>query len=557
MIQTLPVSMPLGVKNSQELSLPQTRVVKVHGIVDTNNADILSLPNEKDDEIFSSEDSITFSFFPSRIVGEDSSEGALEVEARKLLNMLKVEPTLRFILWAEDIGGAIVKLALSIAAREPEYEQILNATQAVIFFGTPHRASVTHSLDSAILAIVEACYEGLLGTWLPATLNRLARQIEDIHKRFSLISHQFNIITYYQISSEAWPVIVALGCATLGIPNEIAIGCDRPHKDIANLMSRGEQSLLQAHMSNIKFGHWARFRHFLDVLECAVPKLELQDLDWILSPSTEAMKHCSMATKIEDWMTSERASRYMRVTLEDPADMQKLFNSMRLVLYQPPGALFTISAHAVQERPDEDAQCEIRILISLLYQILIQQPRIFFYIQHIIPAAIDSLKSLMDNWKKKALWLCLRTVMYAPLDAHTYGFLDIRNSTSTKILRQIDLDLQGTESMFRMILISSRKHFSDTENVKCHDLDFKFKDLKDSCAVDTANFPSYISTDIPADVRNVISIGTKYDPQYSKASEGNYGQLLALRIQALGRPIFIALMWIAFTTRPLRWRNLT
>lgn len=61
----------------------------MHGIMRPNDADIL--PNGEDNCIFSSEDCISFSFLPSKIVGEDSSEEALEAEARKLLNRLKVE----------------------------------------------------------------------------------------------------------------------------------------------------------------------------------------------------------------------------------------------------------------------------------------------------------------------------------------------------------------------------------------------------------------------------------------------------------------------------------
>lgn len=72
-----------------------------------------------------------------------------------------------------------------------------------VFFGTPHRASGTHSLDSTILNLIEGCYKDLLGDWIPELVNRLSRQLEDIHERFGLISHRFSIISHYQRPSSS------------------------------------------------------------------------------------------------------------------------------------------------------------------------------------------------------------------------------------------------------------------------------------------------------------------------------------------------------------------
>ncbi|KAG9229173.1 hypothetical protein BJ875DRAFT_207330 [Amylocarpus encephaloides] len=530
------------------------RVVMVHGLMGPKRSNVPLwvehwIPPDSTDNF------ITLHWSPSSIVGRDSSEGGLEREARKLLRQLNSylrDAGPSYVLWAEDMGGAIVKLALTIAAREARYRRVLDAIPAVVFFGTPHRASSTHSLDSTVLAVIEACYSGLLGDWLPATINTLSRQLEGIHERFSLISHQFSIISHYQRSSFSTPchVIVTEECATLGLENEITIGCNRPPRDMENLMNWQEESTLQIHLINIKIAHWERFKHFLNILESTRPKRELEGPVLSLPRSTKVMARCSRDSELVDWVSSENAPRYMKVAIGSTVDPSKLLNSMAGAMWKYPDTLWLACPSVDLGDASGILQDEVGIYAGLLQQVLTQQPRAFLHMQHLVSILTDAIRGHAESWKQRALWLCLRTVIQAPIGVSTYGFLHVNTSTSINVLRQVDSALQGTESMFRLVLAFTEGLPAGFDDLECIGLDFESEDLEDCHLVDT-NLLSKAPANLTVK-RDTPSTGSIEETmQRSTTSKNIPLQLLALRIQALGRPIFIALTWTAFATRPL------
>ncbi|KAL8392682.1 hypothetical protein RB595_002760 [Gaeumannomyces hyphopodioides] len=553
-ISPLPIFSLAGVATSTPAPPPKTRVVLIHGLRGPAQSGLIPWvehwlpPDSSDDDfIFHSP------FKPPEIVGRGSAKGALETAARDLLTQLLLpttEPS--YVLWAEDLGGTVVKLALAIAATESGYRPVLDAIQAIVFFGTPHRASSTHSLDSTILSLIEGCYKDLLGDWIPELVNRLSRQLEDIHERFGLISHRFSIISHYQrpSSSGSYRVLVTEDCATLGLSNEISIGCDRPHKDMPVLMGRQQQSVLQVHLINAKITHWSKFQHFSRVLESAYSRRSVLELPmWSLSPSTRVVTRCSGDVKLADWVSAMRGPRYLHVQIGSPVDATKLLHSIASAIWRNPNALWTSWPSADLADTGSGAEEPVGIYVRLLRQIIAQQPRAFLHMQHLAHLATDAIGGRLERWKERILWVCLEALIHAPLGIHVYGFLHIKTAASIEIVQKISSAVQGTDSMFRLVLVSTANAPVIVGGLECVDLEFQHEDLEDCRVLDTNELPGTL-----CDVGSSLMDTEREKAQTSSsvaAAGGGSEQLLALRIQTMGRSVFIALTWIAFATRPL------
>ncbi|GAW10689.1 hypothetical protein ANO14919_000240 [Xylariales sp. No.14919] len=541
-IEPLPVLNPAGVTVDNDIRTvpPQTWVVMVHGFRDWD--DDGARPSWVYHWLPPNSSHMTVSFSPSSIVSNESSEACLEEEARRLLERIESEGDERsYVMWAEDIGGAIVKLALTIAAQETQYQSILNATQAVIFWGTPHRASLTHSLDSTVLALIEAYYTGIVGNWVPTIVNRLSRQLENIHDRFKPISHRFTLISYYQrpSSSKCSEVIVTEECATLGLEDEIAIGCSRPHKDMSKFMSRQEQSILQTHIINSKIGYWERFKHCLNILESGYPKRQLDRPVLPRTTSKELTRRDTHDPTLTNWISSGGASRYMRVKLGDMAGAFESLNSITWAMWMRPDVLWLACPSIHVRGAAEGFNENVWIYASLLQQILTQQPRIFLNMEHLVPLLADAIRGCVKTWTERALWLCLRTVIHAPIEVPTYGFLHAKTQGSVDAILRIKSELQGADSMFKLVFSYTDSLPAGLEGLDCVDLGDESPVLEECPPSGTSVAPEAA----------MIDTGTSV--QHFGTTEDITVQLLTFRIRAMGRPIFIALTWIAFATRPL------
>ncbi|KAL7800288.1 hypothetical protein V8C37DRAFT_364760 [Trichoderma ceciliae] len=75
----------------------------------------------------------------------------------------------------------------------------------VVFFGTPHRSSISYSMDSAFHALLEAYHPYLIDERFPAMLNKLSRYSEHIGETFNAILHKFSIISYFHETSSSAP----------------------------------------------------------------------------------------------------------------------------------------------------------------------------------------------------------------------------------------------------------------------------------------------------------------------------------------------------------------
>ncbi|KAK3359510.1 ankyrin repeat-containing domain protein [Lasiosphaeria hispida] len=473
-------------------------------------------------------------YSPSRIFGphQDARIG-LEDVATDLLTLAEDRPNNFYAFWASDIGGIIVKQALIIASEQAKYRWLLDATQAVIFFGTPHRASDTLSLDSSLHTIIEKYYNGVLGDWFPRRLNDFARAVENINNKFIPISHHFSIISYYQHRPVAfqYQVIVPKECATLGLENEITIGVVRAHHGMSQHMNRDEEYVAQTHLINTKIANWERFKHFMEILHLVSPACEFDGPSWLRWPkSTRGVERYFDNNALVDWLFSETPPSYMRIKVENTTDPIKLLASLAEAIWKTTEAL-CIACPTMDGNGSSSERA--RVYSSLLKQVLVQQPRVFLHIQQLVPNIIDALTGDVPSWKERALWLCLRTVMHSPIRVPTYGFLHIETPTSIEILREIDSDLQGTDSMFRLVLAVAKHVSLGLEDSKFFELDIDPDNL-----VDCKKNPAAISDN------SLLAV---------HGSPGTYLtlQVLSLRLPSLGRSMLVALTWIAFATQPL------
>ncbi|KAJ8132960.1 hypothetical protein O1611_g661 [Lasiodiplodia mahajangana] len=561
MIEPLPVLNPAGVAVGTGVFVtpPGIRVVQVHGL--RGISDEVNRPWWPAHWMPPGSSTISFPFSPSSIVGNEHPGDALEEEARKLLDTLKSECFRRplvlpcgdsYILWAEDIGGAIVKLALGIAAQETKYERVLNSIQTVVFWGTPHQGSKNYSLDSTVHAIIEACYNGLIGNWFPAKINALSRKLEDVNNKFSPVSHRFTIISCYQRPSplNLFDVLVTKECATLGLENEVTIGFARPHKDMARLMNREEESVLQTYLINSSIGHWSGFKHCMDLLESAYRKHEVGRQVSSRLRSTEAISRLASDSKLKNWISSEASPRYLTIKLPDLADPIEILNSIAWAMWMYPETLWLACPSIDAYGGSGGLREESWIYASLLQQVLTQQPRAFLYMKHLVPLLADAIRGSIASWTERALWLCLKTVLHAPTRSPLYGFLHVKTSTDADAVRRIDSALQGTDCMFRLVL-----SFTDNLQVDLKDVDRLKLGLDWIDPEERYSATRGVNPETGSFGGNGQDGSSVPDPAWPMRHPGQMNdlqlQLLTLRIQAMSRPIYIALIWIAFSIRPL------
>ncbi|KAI0465688.1 ankyrin repeat-containing domain protein [Xylaria cf. heliscus] len=554
MIEPLPVFTPPGAAIQIDVSAtpPRIRAVEVHGLRGISDED--NHPRLPSHWMPPDSSTISLPFSPSRIMDNEAPEDTLEIEAINLLEKLQQECLLgnSYIISAEDIGGAIVKLALGIAGQEAKYEHVLNSVQAVVFWGTPHRGSSTCSLDSTIHTIIEACYNGLTGNWLPAKINKISRRLEAIHHGFSCVSHRFTIISYYQrpSPSNSFEVVVTKECATLGLENEITIGCSRPHKDMIRLMNRKEESVLQTHIINSNVGHWSRFKHCMDLLQCVYPNHDLGRPVLSRSHSIMAINTRASDSKLESWVSSEASPRYMTIKLADQADPIEVLNLIARTMWSCPDTLWLACPSINSHGSGEGLQDESWVYASLLQQILTQQPRAFLHMNHLVLLLADAIGGGVASWTERALWLCLRTVLHAPIESPLYGFLHVKKSSDADAVRRIDSELQGTDCTFRLVLAFTDNLPVELKNVDCLDLGFDSLHFEE-CYPASSRLKSE-TTSIIADGQNRSSVpDLAWLVQHQGPVEDLASQLLTIRIQGLSRPTYIALVWIAFSRRPL------
>ncbi|KAI5925881.1 hypothetical protein F4810DRAFT_707969 [Camillea tinctor] len=206
-----------------------------------------------------------FSFKPGRIVGADATDEGIRGVATELLELgmesinimhsqEPVDTALVFI--ASDLGGSVLKQALVEASQNPKYSQVLQSTALLIFFGTPHRSHPSCQWNHMLLELLYKQSTSLLGSWIPAQIQRLSAFHEVLATNFStfLRSNTLDILSFYQeeLEPNIYDILIPKNAAILDDPREIAIGLHRPHAHLGKFYTPEDQRFLISKLSDAK-----------------------------------------------------------------------------------------------------------------------------------------------------------------------------------------------------------------------------------------------------------------------------------------------------------------
>jgi hypothetical protein len=136
--------------------------------------------------------------------------------------------------FSHDIGGTIVKAALSLASKHgTQYSEIFECTRAMYFFGYPHRCPDPGKLEDAILRLMAE--EG--PRWPGGMLN-YARSLKDtvleVNDSFlqTQILTQANFINVVSTHQDPVQQIFPLSMSTMATPFERVVKMESPHSDL-------------------------------------------------------------------------------------------------------------------------------------------------------------------------------------------------------------------------------------------------------------------------------------------------------------------------------------
>ncbi|KAK1244036.1 hypothetical protein MKX08_002174 [Trichoderma sp. CBMAI-0020] len=201
-----------------------------------------------------------FSYSPIQLFEDGVDRDRFAQVAKQLLDEV-VEATLLkrdyiLVFLASDIGGSILKTALHQASKstDPRYSKILAKTSLMVFFGTPHRASPSHSWETTLSRLLYKLYPNRLESWPQSKLEELASLHKHIAYDFQNLGCQCRIVSYYQdnpIDAE-YELISPRYPATLDWDQEVRIAAHKPHNLISDFYTPQDQRCLRELIHNIR-----------------------------------------------------------------------------------------------------------------------------------------------------------------------------------------------------------------------------------------------------------------------------------------------------------------
>ncbi|KAL4923526.1 uncharacterized protein BDV17DRAFT_237459 [Aspergillus undulatus] len=103
----------------------------------------------------------------------------------------------RIVFLGQDLGGLVIKQALSLALTTHQYKQIAAMTSLLVFFGTPHRVRSSESVASWMLFLA-GVDRGYKVSWFSQTAN----MIEAVNRAFDPFKHVYRIMSIFGTTGE-------------------------------------------------------------------------------------------------------------------------------------------------------------------------------------------------------------------------------------------------------------------------------------------------------------------------------------------------------------------
>ncbi|KAH6984406.1 putative ankyrin repeat protein [Ilyonectria sp. MPI-CAGE-AT-0026] len=175
-------------------------VITVHGLRDDRNTAWINKKSEwwVKKQLFAAEDirQIDYAYAIDQNSTIYKPDGirfhaqTLATEYAKLREKLEDTETHRPVIWiCHDLGGTIVKEALSLASASPKkYGKIAILTTAIVFLGTPHRAHSMSSLEDQLHKLILLPGPTIRSNVLKKVKN-LAHQVNRVNEEFPATKH--------------------------------------------------------------------------------------------------------------------------------------------------------------------------------------------------------------------------------------------------------------------------------------------------------------------------------------------------------------------------------
>ncbi|KAI1130691.1 hypothetical protein F5Y10DRAFT_106906 [Nemania abortiva] len=138
------------------------------------------------------------------------------------------------IFLGHSLGGIVIKAALRHAhALESLYGEILEATKAIVFFGTPHQGADAAAWAAMLGGLGKII--GLQSTEVVEELKRWSDPLVELTTTFSELLPRFDITTYCETKKTNGILVVPQGSAKLGHKNEQSRDLVGNHREICKI----------------------------------------------------------------------------------------------------------------------------------------------------------------------------------------------------------------------------------------------------------------------------------------------------------------------------------
>lgn len=246
--------------------------------------------------------------------------------------------------------------------------------------------------------------------------------------------------------------------------------CKHEGRDISRIkcpmplsVSQAYYSSDQGNSSDFRQGHGKVLQQVLGFF--SLGKIRTFDVEDPTLKYWKVASQFALLPEVQSWREDSTDSRVLWVATPPMLDPTSLFSTLRSQIQQedqfrPP---VFIRVDTTLYRHDELS--EAQILSNMCAQMLRQQP-------HLASALQDHLLNVQDAavgdhklWQQRALWSCLRVLLYCPKDADTFCFIDATSSSHTKALAAELGPLLEASEMGLRLMVACRSARGQTPNV--------------------------------------------------------------------------------------------
>ncbi|OAQ89748.1 ankyrin repeats (3 copies) domain-containing protein [Purpureocillium lilacinum] len=353
-----------------------------------------------------------------------------------------------------------------MASSDEKYRSIFDSTSLLVFFATPHRSTKHQGWDGIALGLLHQCYCGLISPWIATFPPNFAEAMTNLEVEFRAPARAF-ILNVCQDPGPASPVkdsvVIHKLSAALGLDGECHIGLDCSHYNLGRFLQARGKRYLQNQMSYAAFRHGKVLQQVLGFF--SLGKIRTFDVEDPTLKYWKVASQFALLPEVQSWREDSTDSRVLWVATPPMLDPTSLFSTLRSQIQQedqfrPP---VFIRVDATLYRHDELS--EAQILSNMCAQMLRQQPQLASALQDLLLNVQDAAVGDHKLWQQRALWSCLRVLLYCPKDADTFCFIDATSSSHTKALAAELGPLLEASEMGLRLMVACRSARGQTPNV--------------------------------------------------------------------------------------------